>query len=120
MPRTRRASVAWLHEQHVRGTIDFDYVSTDGMAADTFTKSTRVLAKRIEARKLINVFASADELMSRVTSKRSGHQVTAVACLCSQSLARMLFVSRVRVIARFLPPSVTVIATWRRESRNCG
>ena len=85
MHGTHRVSVAWLHEQHVREDVDFDSVSTDGMAADALTKSTHVLAKWIEARKLINVFASADELMSLVTSKRSGHQVTVVACLCSQS-----------------------------------
>ena len=54
LSRTRRVSVAWLHEQHAREGFDFEDASTDGMAADIFTKSTHVLAKWTEARKLIN------------------------------------------------------------------
>jgi hypothetical protein len=38
LARTHRISVAWLHE-HEREDFDFQYVGTDGMASDVFTKS---------------------------------------------------------------------------------
>ena len=51
LSRTHRVCVAWLREQHVREEFDFGYVSTDGVVADTFTKSTQVPAKWTDARK---------------------------------------------------------------------
>ena len=70
LSRTHRVSVAWLHEQHVREEFDFEYVTTDGMAADIFAKSTHVPATRIEARANINVFSSIDELQDVISLGR--------------------------------------------------
>ena len=47
LSRTHRVSAAWLHEQHVKENFDVDYVSTDGMAADLFTRSTHIPARGV-------------------------------------------------------------------------
>ena len=73
------------HEQHAREHFQFGYVSTDGVAADIFTKSTHAPAKWAEARKQVNVFASMNELMSFAGFDGDASAATAVACLCAQS-----------------------------------
>ena len=87
LSRTHRVSVAWLHEQHVRENFQFGYVSTDGMAADIFAKSTHAPATWTEARKQINVFATMSELMPYAGLAGDCSASTAVACVCAQSFA---------------------------------
>ena len=68
LSRTHRISVAWLHEQHEREHFNVKYVTTDEMAADVFTKSIPAPHKWKNARRLINVFESMDELFESISS----------------------------------------------------
>jgi hypothetical protein len=70
LARTRRVSVAWLHEQHQREDFEFSYIDTDNMAADMFTTSIPNPQKWCEARKSISVFSSMEELHDAVRASR--------------------------------------------------
>ena len=98
-------SVAWLHEQHVRANSDVDYAPTDGMAAAIFAKSMHVPVRCVEARKLIFVFASPDELISVVSNERHSPHVTVAACLCPQSFGSDAFCPQ-SAGARAVPPTL--------------
>ena len=68
LTRTHRISVAWLHEQYHREHFDFKYVSTECIAADVFPKSIPAPHTWKNARRLINVFESMDELVDSISS----------------------------------------------------